>query len=375
MAEKARVEVTRERDEVTVTVEIPREELVRAEDEAYRRMAKEFHVPGFRPGKVPKAVLLSRYGEDVFDDEVKEILVERGLSRAIEEHDLRPLSSPKVEIVEFVRGERLVFEARFAVWPEVEIPDELDLEIPAIPEAEVSEEELAQTLEELKRRAAILEPKDGPAEVGDLVRFRHRDDLYEVEVTGDKEGLPHELLGKGPGDTVVLEDEKGRKLAVEVTQVYRVTIPAEDEIAAHYGEESWEGLRERARSEIARQKEAERRSRMRLAALDALAEKLGIDVPPSLLEEEVRIELARHGGKEELRGEVEEMVRRRLRRWIVSRLVASQKGLYPSDEEVRELARSLEVEEDLVRSRLILERAADWILEHAQKKSREKEGI
>ncbi|MGY4706157.1 trigger factor [Candidatus Bipolaricaulota sp. J31] len=373
MAEKAKIEVKRERDEVTVTVEIPREELVRAEDEAYRRMAKEFHVPGFRPGKVPKAVLLSRYGEDLFDDEVKEILVERWLSRVIEEHGLKPLSSPKVEILSFRRGEELRFKATFAVWPEVEIPDELDLEIPEAPSAEVSEEELAATLEDLKRRAAILEPKDGPAEVGDLVRFRHRDDLYEVEVTAEKEGLPHDLLGKRAGDTVLLEDEKGRKLAVEVTQVYKVTIPAEDEVAAHYGEESWEGLKERARAEIQRQKEAERKSRMRLAALDALAEKLGIEVPPSLLEEEVRIELARHGGKEELRGEVEEMVRRRMRRWIVSRLVASQKGLYPSDEEVRELARSLEVEEDLVRSRLILERAADWILEHARR-AEEKEG-
>ena len=172
---------------------------------------------------------------------------------------------------------------------------------------------------------------------------------------------------------MLLEDEKGRKLAIEVTQVYKVTIPAEDEVAAHYGEASWEGLKERARAEIQRQKEAERKSRMRLAALDALAEKLGIEVPPSLLEEEVQIELARYGGKEELRGEVEEMVRRRMRRWIVSRLVASQKGLYPSDEEVRELARSLEVEEDLIRSRLILERAADWILEHA-KRAEEKEG-
>ncbi len=373
MAEKARVDVKRERDEVTVTVEIPREELARAEDEAYRRMAGEFRVPGFRPGKVPKAVLLSRYGEDLFDDEVKEILVERWLSRAIEEHGLKPLSSPKVEVLSFRRGEEFRFKATFAVWPEVEIPDELDLEIPEAPSIEVSDEELSQTLEDLKRRAAILEPKDGPAEVGDLVRFRHRDDLYEVEVTAEEGGLPHDLLGKRPGDTVLLEDEKGRKLAIEVTQVYKVTIPAEDEVAAHYGEESWEGLKERARTEIQRQKEAERRSRMRLAALDALAEKLGIEVPPSLLEEEVRIELARYGGKEELRGEVEEMVRRRMRRWIVSRLVASQKGLYPSDEEVRELARSLEAEEDLIRSRLILERAADWILEHA-KRAEEKEG-
>jgi|Deesub1362A_J573_1020465.scaffolds.fasta_scaffold04123_5 trigger factor len=374
MAEKVRIEVKRERDEVTVTVNITKEELLQTEDEAYRRMATEFHVPGFRPGKVPKAVLLSRYGEDLFDDEVKEILVEKWLSRAIEEHGLKPLSSPKVEVVEFVRGERLVFQVQFAVWPEVEIPDELDLKIPEAPAAEVGEEELAATLEDLKRRAAILEPKDGPAEVGDLVRFRHRDDLYEVEVDEGKAGLAHELLGKKVGDTVVLEDDKGRKLTIEVTQVYKVTIPAEDEVAAHFGEESWEGLKERARSEIQRQKEAERKSQMRLAALDILAEKLGIEVPPSLLEEEVQIELARHGGKEELRGEVEEMVRRRMRRWIVSRLVASQKGLYPSEDEVQELARSLEVEEDLVRSRLILERAADWILEHA-KNTGEKEGV
>lgn len=372
MAEKPKIEVKREDNEVTVLVELPPGELVWAEDEAYRKVVRELNVPGFRPGRVPKAVLLSRYGPDLFDDDVKEILVERWLSRAIEEHGLRPLSSPKVEVLSFRRGKEFRFRATFAVWPEVEVPDELELEIPEVPSAEVTEDELSETLEDLRRRAAILEPKDGPAEPGDIVRFRHRDDLYEVEVTEGEGGLSHELRGKRPGDTVVLDDGRGRKISVEVTQVYRVTIPPEEEVAAHYGEESWEGLRERARSEIRRRKEAERRDRMRLAALDALAEKLGIEVPPSLLEEEVEIELSRHGGKEELRSEVEEAVRRRMRRWLVSRLVASQKGLYPSREEVRELARSLEVEEDLVRSRLILERAADWILEKAG--ATEKEG-
>ena len=371
MAEEAKIEVKREGDEVTVLVELPPGELARAEDEAYRRAAREFSVPGFRPGKVPKAVLLSRYGPDLFDDEVKEILVDKWLPVAIEEHKLKPLSSPKVEIKEFERGKRLAFQATFAVWPEVEIPDELDLELPDVPEVEVGEEELMETLEELKRRAAILEPKDGPAEPGDVVRFKHRDDLYEVEVREGEEGLPHKFLGKRPGDIVVIEDEKGRKLSIEVTQVYKMTIPTEEEVAAHYGEESWEDLKERAKTELRERKEAERRGRMRLAALDALAEKLGIEVPPSLLEEEVEIELARHGGKAELRPEVEEAVRRRMRRWIVSRLVASQKGLYPSEEEVRDMARSLEVEEDLVRSRLIFERAADWILEHAKGKEAE----
>lgn len=366
MTDKAKIEVKREDNEVTVMVELPPSELARAEDEAYRKVVRELNVPGFRPGRVPKAVLLSRYGPDLFDDDVKEILVDRWLPKAMEEHDLKPLSSPKVEILSFQRGKELRFKATFAIWPEVEIPDELDLEIPEAPAAEVEEEELADTLEELKRRAAILEPKDGPAEAGDIVRFRHREDLYEVEVGTEKEGLSHKLLGKKPGDVVVLEDEKGRKLSVEVTQVYKVTIPSEDEVAAHYGEETWEGLRERAKSEIRRRKEEERRARMRLAALDALAEKLGIEVPPSLLEEEVEIELARHGGKAELRPEVEETVRRRMRRWIVSRLVAAQKGLYPSEEEVRNVARSLEVEEDLVRSRWIFERAADWILEHVK---------
>ena len=371
MADKAKIEVKREGNEVTVVVELSEEELRAAEDEAYRRVARELNVPGFRPGKVPKAVLLSRYGPDLFDDEVKEILVDKWLPKAMEEHKLKPLSSPKVEIKEFERGKRLAFQATFAVWPEVEIPDELDLELPDVPEAKVEEEELMETLEELKRRAAILEPKDGPAEPGDVVRFKHRDDLYEVEVGEGEEGLPHKLLGKRPGDIVVIEDDKGRKLSIEVTQVYKMTIPTEEEVAAHYGEESWEDLKERAKTELRERKEAERRGRMRLAALDALAEKLGIEVPPSLLEEEVEIELARHGKKEELRPEVEEVVRRRMRRWIVSRLVASQKGLYPSEEEVRDMARSLEVEEDLVRSRWIFERAADWILEHVKGKEAE----
>ena len=106
---------------------------------------------------------------------------------------------------------------------------------------------------------------------------------------------------------------------------------------------------------------------LRLAALDALADHLKLEPPPKLLEEATQEEMKALRLKPELRGEVEQTVRRRLRREILAQRVAEQKGLLPSEDELKEEAEKLGVEPDQMWGRLVFSRAADWIIEHARR--------
>ncbi len=370
MEKEPKITVEREDAEITLTLTLPPEALREAEERVLRRISREVVIPGFRPGKAPRNLVLAHYGEEAFRNEVREELIREWLNRALDREKLEPVSTPRVEVVEFKPGEVLSFKARFSVLPEIEIPEDIVLELPELPPAEVSEEEVREVLEGLRRDAAILEPKETPAEEGDLVQFRHRGRLYEAEIK--KEGtIGERLKGRRAGETVVLKDDEGNEIPVEITGVYRVELPDEAEVAAHYGEESWERLEERVRERIRGEKEQERLFRLRLMALDALADAIGLEPPKSLLEEVVEEELASYRRKKEVRPEVEEMVRRRLRREILARRIVEAKGLIPDIQEVKRIAEETGWDPRTVRARLILERAADWILEHLVRKPKE----
>ena len=77
MSEKneTRFEVKREGDRVTLAVEVPQETVRKKEQELLRALAREVFIPGFRPGKAPKHLVLARYGEQEFEDELKEALI------------------------------------------------------------------------------------------------------------------------------------------------------------------------------------------------------------------------------------------------------------------------------------------------------------
>ncbi len=370
MKKEPEIAVEREDAEITLTVTLPPEALEEAEERVLRRISREVVIPGFRPGKAPRNLVLAHYGEEAFRNEVREELIREWLGKALDMEGLEPVSTPRVEVVEFKPGEALTFKAHFSVLPEIEVPEDITLELPELPPAEVSEEEVKEVLEGLRRDAAILEPKETPAEEGDLVQFRHRGRLYEAEIR--KEGaIGGRLKGRRAGETVVLKDDEGNEFPVEITGVYRVELPDEEEVAAHYGEESWERLEERVRERIRGEKEQERLFRLRLMALDALADAIGLEPPKGLLEEVVEEELASYRRRKEVRPEIEEMVRRRLRREILARRIVETKGLIPEPQEVRRIAEETGQDPRAVRARLVLERAADWILKHLVRKPKE----
>ena len=360
-------EVKREGDRVTLAVEVPQEAVRKKEEELLRAIAREVFIPGFRPGRAPKHLVLARYGEQEFEDELKEALIREWLDGALAKAALEPVTAPEVSEVKFRRGEYLSFQASFEVLPEVDIPDELTISLAEPPAAEVSEEELQEVLADLRRQAAVLEPKGGPAEAGDVVRIGRGERMWEVELDPERP-IGKQLLGAQAGGRVELSDEQGRRGEFEVTAVYKLILPDEGETATHFGEESWEALVEKVRGQLLKRKEEERKHAQRLAALDALADQLKLEPPPGLLAQTTEEEMQALKIKPELRGEVEQAVRRRLRREILARRIAEQKELLPSEEEVKARAQEAGVEPECMWVRLVLERAADWIIERARRK-------
>jgi len=367
MNEKQGFEVKREGDKITLEVEVPKDAIREKETQLLREIAREVFIPGFRPGKAPRHLVLARYGEEAFENDLKDALIREWLGKTLTRADLSPATTPKVEEVDFQRGERLAFRVTFEVLPEVEVPDELDIPLEEPPPAEVPEDDLKAVLEDIKRQAAVLEPKDGPAEAGDVIRIRQGERMWEAEIDPERP-IGKQLLGAKAGDKVLLKDEEGNAEEFEVVAVYKLLIPEEEEAAKHFGEESWEALVEEVREELLREAERRRLHNLRLAALDALADALGLEPPPGLLAETAEEEMRSLRARPELRPEVEQAVRRRLRREIVARRVAEQKGLLRTDEEVEKLARESGANPDHIWGRLVFERAADWIIEHAGRK-------
>lgn len=360
------IQVQKEGTAVRLEVTVPKEAIRAKEEQFLRVLSRELHIPGFRPGKAPKSLVLRRYGEEAFWKEVREDLIQDWLDRAIRELDLHPVTTPKVETLEFVKGESLRFRAEFEVLPEFTIPEGLTIAVEEPPPAEVREEEVEAVLADLLREAATLVPKEGPAEEGDVVHIKRGEHIWEGTASAERP-IGRQLLGVKAGARVILSDEEGHAEEFEVVGVYTLSLPSKEEAARHYGKETWEELREEVRRELLARAEARRRDELRRRALDALAEALNIPVPPGLLAGAVEEEMARLPKKEEVRAEVERVVARRLRREILIHRLAEEKGLAPSPEEVRRLAEQEGENEEAIHNRLLFERVADWVLENLRR--------
>lgn len=358
---KDNIQVQREGTLVRLEVAVPKEAIRAKEEQILRALSRELRIPGFRPGKAPKHLLLRRYGEEAFWREVQENLVQDWLDQAIRDLSLHPVTTPKVETVEFVQGETLRFRAEFEVLPEFVIPEGLKIAVEEPPPAEVKEEDVAAVLADLRREAGTLVPKEGPAEEGDVVHIKRGEHIWEGLASSQRQ-IGRQLLGAKAGTRVILTDEEGHAEEFEVVGVYTLSLPTEEETARHYGKASWEELKEEVRQELLRRAEAQRRDELRRRALDALAEALNIPVPSGLLQSAVEEEMARLPKKEEVRAEVEKIVARRLRREILIHRLSEEKGLAPSPEEVRRLSQEEGENEEAIHARLSFERVADWVL-------------
>lgn len=360
-------------------IEVPHEELDREMDRLVRDYSREARIPGFRRGHVPAEMIKRRFAKELEED-LKERIVSRSTSEALEQQGLKPLHDPVLEDVTFRPGEPLRFKALFEVRPAITLGPYKGLRVER-PRVSVTDDDVSKALESLRRSAGRFVPVEArPAGDGDYVEVDasgkfpggtadkdlRREGL--MICIGSEENLPEfneALRGASPGEERTFEvsyppeysakNLAGRRVeyVMKVREIKRRELPdLNDSFAQEVGEKAGlEALRERLRVDLTAARERASLREGRENALRQLIESHSFEVPEILVEEQLRRQaedlarvMAAQGadgdaiGKEwrEMRDKQLELARRRVQGTLLLEDIARSEGIRASDEEVRE---------------------------------------
>jgi trigger factor len=290
---------------VKITIEVPFSELKPSMDKTYREIAKSINIPGFRRGKVPPLVIDQRFGRGAVLQEALNDALPKFYGAAVAENHLNPLAQPEVEVTKLEDGDRVEFVAEVDVRPDFDLPalDSIEAEVPAV---EVDDNRIEEELEALRNRFGSKQAVERPAQAGDLVTvdlIASRDgealsdataEGLEYEVGSDSmlEGLDEAVTGLSAGEsatfssTLVGGPRKGETADIEarVTKVSEQELPeVDDEFATLASEfDTLAELRADVEDRLARLARLEQAAAARDAVLEALLEKVEIELPETL---------------------------------------------------------------------------------------------
>lgn len=292
-------------------VVVPADQLETRMQAKLAEIAGTVAMPGFRPGKVPMAIVRKKYGPAIMG-EILEAAVNDGAGKALTDGGLRPAMQPKVEITTYAEGKDLEFTVAVEILPEIKIMDfatiALERDKAAVPDAEV-DETLGRIAERNESSEAVKRAsKDGDVVVIDFVGKKDgvafpggTGEGYSLKLGSNTfiPGFEAQLVGKKAGAEVVVEvtfpegygneDLAGKPATFDVT-VKEVRAPKaaeiDDELAKGVGLESLDALKTAIREEIARSLDGISRMRLKRALLDVLAANHDFPIPPSMLEQE-----------------------------------------------------------------------------------------
>src|SRR5882724_3082996 len=202
-------------------VVVPAGDLRSKVDTKLNEIGKEVRLPGFRPGKVPMAVLKKRYEKSVMGEVLNET-VNEGSHKLMQDHNLRPAGQPKVEIVKFDDGSDLEFSVAMEVIPDIKPMDFKSVKLERV-KVEVPDKEVDERLEQLAKRQGGSEPAadDHAAEKGDVAVIDFVGRVDGTEFPGGAAQGHYLELGSGmfiPGfEDQLTGIKKGDKRLVKVT--------------------------------------------------------------------------------------------------------------------------------------------------------------
>ena len=369
-----------------LTIEVPADEVDSSVTERLRETARTVRFNGFRKGKVPLSIVKKRLGPGIRQEVISEVM-NRSYAEAIDQEGLRPAGQPRLEIKEIAEGKDLRFAAVFEVYPEIELPDFSRIKIESLT-AEVTEEDLGNMVETLRKQRETFEEVERAAVAGDLVHidFSGRIDGEEFEggkgenigvLLGSEQMIPgfeDAIKGRDPGEKFTCElkfpdDYQQRDLAgkdvefsIRINAVRESRLPeVDEEFYRSFGVE--EGGEEAFHKEIIRNMERELktagRSRMKSRISEAVVKRADIDVPKALMAEEM--DRIREQTEKNLGGKApeipEDLLRDQARRRLVMGLIMAEivggNNMKADPERVREaieeLASTYESPEEVVR--------------------------
>ena len=295
---------------VRINVEVPFTELQPDFDRAYKQLAQQVRLPGFRPGKAPAKLLEARVGRGAVLQQVVNDALPSRYSEAVTTSEVRPLGQPDIEVTKIEDGEELVFTAEVDVRPDIELPDLSQVKISVDPIA-ITDDEVETELQTLRARFGTLKGVERPAQEGDFVSIDlsatvNGEDLADAKTEGLShevgsgqliDGLDDAIVGLSEGESktfttkLVAGEHAGEEAEVTVTlqSVKERELPeADDEFAQLASEfDTIEELRGSLEEQVRRLKRIQQAEKIRDNALEALLELVEVPLPEAIVQAQV----------------------------------------------------------------------------------------
>ena len=300
-----------EKNMAKLTINVSAEELEKALDSAYKKQKGQISVPGFRKGKVPRAMIEKMYGAGVFYEDAANILMQQTYPAAVDESGVDIVSRPTVDVVQIEKGKEFIYTAEVAVRPEVTLGKYMGVTVTKIDTTVTDEEVDAELENQRNKNARTVTVTDRPVAEGDTAVIDFEGFVDGVAFEGGKgENHPLEigshtfidtfedqLVGKNTGDEVEVnvtfpekyqaEDLAGKPATfkVKINEIKTKELPElDDEFAqdaagvdtlAEYKEELKKNLTEKKETEAKKTKEDE--------AIKKIIDKSKMDIPEAMI--------------------------------------------------------------------------------------------
>jgi trigger factor len=318
---------------VNVTVEnlAPCKKLVRVEvdaqtvEEAFASVTKEFakeaNLPGFRPGKAPREMVVRKYGKDI-ESQAKRKLISEAYQKAIDEQNIDVVGYPDIEEIQFSKGQPLQFAATIETAPDFDLPEYKGIPV-KLEERSVTDEDLERAMDKLRQSQAAFKTVDRPAQNGDVAVVNYTGSAdgkpiteiaptakglteqkgfwveigtnvfipgFAEQLAGAKAGEKRRVGVEFPADFVTSQLAGKRGVyEVEVTEVKERVLPAVDEaFAKSYGAENLGKLREGVRRDLENELKYTQNKVVRNQLIRSLINRVNFDLPESSVAKETR---------------------------------------------------------------------------------------
>ena len=305
-----------EGNEGVLTIEVSPEAFETALDKAFKKVVKTVQVPGFRKGKMPRGMFEKRFGvESLYQDAIDFVLPE-AYRNAIEETGIEPIDQPSVDIDEIERGKTLVFTAKVAVKPEVELGDYKGLEVEE-QDVEVTDEDVDKELEhQREHHAELVLKEDGVVEEGDTVVMDFEGFLDGEAFEGGKgenhsleigsgqfiPGFEEQLIGKNANEETEIEvtfpedyhaEELAGKKSVFKVNIHEIKVKElpelDDEFAKDVDDEveTLDELKAKKKEQLAAEKKQAAENQTRETLIEAASNNATVEIPDVMVQSEL----------------------------------------------------------------------------------------
>lgn len=306
--------ISRDKNAVKFTMEFSAEEFEQAQIKVYQEAKNQFEIPGFRKGKAPRSIIEKHYGEGVFFEDAIDALFRQSYGTALADLDLEVIDSPAAEFSKIAKGEGFTVTITVDCFPIVEVKDYKGVEIEKVVQ-EVKDEDVENELKAVQKRNARMVLVERPAQEGDTVLFDYSgfvgDEQFEGGTAENQTlvlgsgmfipGFEEQLVGATPGekrDVKVTfpeeyhaEDLAGKDAVFHclVHEIKEEQLPElDDEFAKDVSEyDTLEELNKANRERLESYAKLSAENQMKDAAIAKVVEANEVEVPASMVEDEI----------------------------------------------------------------------------------------